>query len=173
MPKVAVSLEYDTAALEQQNAAIRESPALYRTATNLELRRVRPLILADMRLKPRHSRAIRFVWSLDAAADNRARRWWFANYVKGKPPGVYQRTGATERATKVTGSADKTNGELSIEVPERAGMFVFNIDNRQIPSHALSGHPRIQDVAEKWRPILDERLSKMWFTISDLRGGIR
>lgn len=174
--RVSRSLTYDEKALKARQDAIAASPALFRIATDLEIRRMRPLILKDMKLRPRHSKSERFVWSRDPKANQRAWAWWFMNYVRyheGENGGVYKRTGFTEKNTKIVGNANKTGGDISIEVPERAGRFVFNIGGRQIPSHGLSGHPRIDVVIAKWSPIAANRLGVAWETVADPVGQIK
>lgn len=166
--RVSRSLTYDENALKQRQAAINASPALFRIATDLEIRRMRPDILKDMKLKPRHSTAERFVWSHNKAANLRAIRYYFAVLVpKDSKGGIYQRSGETEKNTKVIGNAGKTGGDITIEAPLRAGKFALNFMSRQIPSHRRSGHPRVDEVIAKWSPISSQRLGIQWQNVAD------
>lgn len=90
---------------------------------------------------------------------------------KGSTGGRYKRTGKLEAATEVTGNFTKTDGVITIENATRGALFVFGA--RQVPGHALAGHPRLAEVADKWRVLLGAQLSEDWFTVTDITAGVR
>ena len=60
--------------LDQVNTCVRSSPRLMQTASDRQLRRVRPLILKDAKLSKRQS-PLPFIWSFDPDAQRRAAAW--------------------------------------------------------------------------------------------------
>lgn len=159
---------FDEACAAVERAASR-FPTLMQTAADREARRIRPLILKDMALKPRAEG--KFIWSTNSDAQARARAWVFANLVpRGGKGGRYSRTGALEKATKVTGNFSKTDGVLTLENQAPGSEFVFG--DQQVPGHAKAGQPRIADVAEKWQPIVSQRYEDIALTIADPFAGV-
>lgn len=82
----------------------------------------------------------RGAWSTDPAADNRARRWWFANYPAGRP-----RTGGLMRAWVFTVRGNR----LSLENTSPAGKYVLSMarqprarGGRPNPGHIRTGWPQ-------------------------------
>lgn len=159
------------AVLDNIDNAMRNAPGLMATAADRRYRKVRPLILADAKLSDRQP-PLPMIWSFNPQAQARALAWYFANKVpKGSPRGRYRRTGALDKATKVTGNFSKTGGTLTLENNAPGSQFVFGVE--QVPGHAAAGHPRFDQVAEKWQPILSEQLGEDWFTVTDEQAGVR
>lgn len=110
-----------------------------------------------------------FIWSHDQVKQDRARRWWFANYVNNpaEPKGTrnrYMRKALLDHDTRVLGVIGDESGSLTLENKNRGAWYVFGAG--QIPSHKASGHPRFSKVADKWRPILAGRTTKAWLEVS-------
>lgn len=156
--------------LDQVNTCVRSSPRLMQTASDRQLRRVRPLILKDAKLSKRQS-PLPFIWSFDPDAQRRAAAWYFANMVDDNSPGGrYKRTGKTDKATKVTGEFTETGGSVTLANERQGSEFVLGA--RQVPGHARAGHPTLMRVAEKWSPLLQERFSETWLTVADPFAGV-
>jgi hypothetical protein len=168
---VTVNIAPAIAVLERVQATYQNAPGLMATAADRRYRKVRPLILADAKTSDRRP-AHPLKWSIDPTKQKRAMRWWFANRVpKGsKGGGRYARTGALDKATKVTGSFSRSGGVITLGNKVPGSEFVFGA--KQIPSF-IGLHPRFDDVAAKWNPILSQQLSEDWYTVTDARAGVR
>lgn len=123
-------------------------------------RRVRAVMAAPEALP-----ALPFIWSIDPAAQNRARRWYFANKVpKGSKGGRYKRTGALEAANEVGFTAQDNGGVFDFQNPSNAFEYVYG--GRQVPSHYLTGWAEIDDVLGKEAAVLRNGIIDDWFTIN-------
>lgn len=95
--------------------------------------------------KPRTSSSPRFIWSRDKAAQDRARRWWFAAIARGEIPTNgqnYQRTGQLQRAWKIEVTRKGTTLTLIAANNNRGAVYVYGDYGRpQIPGHRATGWP--------------------------------
>ena len=111
-----------------------------------------------------------FIWSKVKAAQNRARRWWFAA-IAGKIPGVRIETsgGRYKRKTdKIDAGAtvDPKAGEITIEIPGGAfGDWVTG--KRQVPSHKRTPWPRIDREAEAFEEEAIDVAVDTWFEVGE------
>jgi hypothetical protein len=112
-----------------------------------------------------------FIWSFDAAAQARARRWWFAA-IAGRIPGVkiqtsggrYKRTGRGPKSIMVI--FDRKDGIIAIEVPA-SGFGLYTVGPKQVPSHARTPWPNIEKEAEKAEVQFLDNAIKVWIDVSD------
>jgi len=112
-----------------------------------------------------------FIWSFDAAAQGRARRWWFAA-IAGKIPGVtiqtsggrYRRTGKGPKGITIV--FDRPEGSISIEVKSRR-FFLYVVGPRQVPSHARTPWPNIiKEITKAEVEFLDNAI-QVWADVTD------
>jgi len=87
---------------------------------------------------PRRDKSRPFVWSFDKRKNERARRWFFANYPNG-----YTRTGALGRAWEGDVTYAKS-GEISVYVANdtRGASYVYGAEQfnyKQVPGHVTTG----------------------------------
>lgn len=125
-------------------------------------RQIQPGFLDELGYYPPRQPQLPFVWSTDPAANDRARKWYFANKVKGGAGGRYQRTGAYGRSFRVRwqdgsllvstdyAGARWVGGSLSLD-PQRAGRW-------QVPSHKRTGWPRQANTINFWFDAFREQL---------------
>lgn len=146
------------------------TPSLMKTAfervVGRSVRRVKP----EITTYPPRLPSLPFKWSNDPAADNRARRWYFANKVKGRKGGRYKRTGALGRSWQFIMETSNFAGTYRIQSLTRAAIFVQG--NRQVPSHRQTGWSRAREVVEYETARLENELIETWFTISDPFAGV-
>jgi hypothetical protein len=89
-----------------------------------------------------------FVWSTNKVANDRARKWFFANYPQG-----YTRTGEFARGWQITFNEGLNNISMSVSnsLPA-AGYIVGNVRTGagQIPGHARTGHALVYKTIDFW-----------------------
>lgn len=91
---------------------------------------------------PARNRNIRFVWSTNPEANERARKWWFANN-----DGAYVRTGKIPNAWTAETSLRNGVVTMSIQNAEEGASYVYGSDTyNQIPGHRTTGWPNAADV---------------------------
>lgn len=149
----------DTSIIQRNIEVAQRAPQRMRTLVNREIKKVRPLILKDLRVTPPQS-PLPFVWSRDPIANLRARRWYFANKVRGRAGGRYRRTGKMGKAWRVEGSFRDTGGNLIITNKARGAVFVHGY--RQVPSHTRTKWPRLTTVARRWGRRMAKRYEEIW-----------
>ncbi len=149
---------------------INKSPKLMDTALKLERRRFKGRIVDHFDPLPaRHAGT--FVWSLNKQANDRARRWWFAN--RNGPHVRRGRNGGLASQFELEMDVTHANGFFTITNNAEGVDYVFG--SRQIPSHRLTGIPRADD-AEWLTEIGDEvsaRIGVLWHTVTDFSAGVR
>jgi hypothetical protein len=156
----------DTDVLQAISEAAAKSPRLMDTALKRQLGRFKRDVLDVLRTEPSDSPDLPFVWSNDAAANARARRWYFANKVpRGSRGGRYQRTGALLNAWDV--QLDASDGDGLLLATNDADGFDFVIGNRQVPSHADTGWYNADDELLKASERATDILIELWFTVAD------
>lgn len=84
-----------------------------------------------------------FVWSLDPAANARARRWWFANFPNGR-----ERTGKLAESYQV--AITQGDGIIAISVRNTAPYHQWVKGRRQIPGHLRTGWPLDKEIMDFW-----------------------
>lgn len=123
-------------------------------------RRIRKAVAA-----PDDVPALPFIWSIDPAAQARARRWYFANKVpKGSKGGRYERTGALEKSADVQFVAVDTGGEFQLEHESGAWDYVYG--DKQVPSHYLTGWPSEDNVVNTEADILQRQIIDDWYFVN-------
>lgn len=146
---------------------INKAPALGRSALKVATNRARARIRT--RLEPPGPPALPFVWSLDPAADSRARRWYFANKVpKGSRGGRYKRTGALIEGIELT--TIQNEGTDLVEISSDAPGAPYVIGNRQVPGHEQWF--TLDDIALDESERITDELIELWFTLADPTAGI-
>lgn len=157
-----VDIQVDTDVLDAIRYTAQQSPRLMQTAYDRALRRWRPRILVDLRAAP------------TLGPDDYPRRWkserqrraYFAtNGFGGGIP--YRRTGALEKAWKITLKTQSATGVLAIENDNKAAEFVQG--DRAQPMHLDSGWPQAANVVSKYDALLTDVLIDTWYTIADGR----
>lgn len=96
----------------------------------------------DIRLRvypPKRDPRRRFIWSLDPRAEQRARRWFFANYPDG-----YTRTGVLGRAWQGDITYSTKTGDITTYVANntRGASYVYGADQfnyQQVIGHVQTG----------------------------------
>lgn len=152
------------------NEAMRRSPGFMATQLNRRLQRNRSALKAEIIVEPPLPK-LPFVWSLDPAAQARARRWYFANRVPpGSEGGRYPRTGDLLDAFDI--QLDTSEGTGIFIITNDAPGAEFVIGNRQVPSHAESGWPDIDEVALAFSERVTDDLIELWYTTLDETAGI-
>jgi hypothetical protein len=167
---ISADVSLDLTVFDQITNHVGKTPKLMDTAVKLELRRFKPRLVAKFEPLPaRH--AGKFIWSLDKQANERARRWWFANR---KGQGAYQRRGKNGGLVSqfdLQTNIASANGFITIINKAKGAKYVFG--DSQIPSHRLTGHPRLNVAAAELGVELSTRLGKLWLTVADPLAGVR
>lgn len=115
-----------------------------------------------------------FVWSKVKAAQDRARRWWFAA-IGGRIPGVRIETqgGRYKRQSDTIdagASIDESTGDAIIEIPGNTGFGLHTVGPRQVPSHKRTPWPRIDKEAEQLEDDLIGVAADTWFEVGEKVG---
>jgi hypothetical protein len=94
--------------------------------------------------------SIKFVWSLNRAANARARRWWFANLRAGNIPTDgqhYLRSGVIENSWQNEIFLDGDEVVLSFFNPADGAEYVYGSpEQTQVPGHATTGWLNYKDL---------------------------
>ena len=149
-------------------------PKLMDTAGDRQYTRVR----SEMKQDVEHDAArpqpdLPYIWSFNPQAQAAARRWYYANVVpQGSDGGRYPRSGQMQRGWSFTGKFSRGNGEISIGHRDPRHRFVHR-RNFQNPSHRRNDTITVEDLAEKYQPILSTRMAQTWLTVADPFGGVR
>lgn len=104
-----------------------------------------------------------FVWSHDPVKQGRARRWYFANKVRGNPAGRYVRTHALVNNWQVS-AGSLANGTV-ISVTNTTPGLDYVQGPLQVPSHATSGWAQYDDVLLKAEQKANDTLIDAWFNV--------
>lgn len=152
------------------SSQVSRSGDLMEKAYRREVTKVRQRI--TRRLKPPSKLPVLpFIWSRTASKDARARRWYFANKVRGRGGGRYQRTGKIAAGWKLKTDLKRAGGVITLSNSVPGVEYVMG--NRQVPSHKRTGWVNVQDASTEFSQILTDNASEIWFTIADPFGGIR
>lgn len=152
------------------NEAIVRSPGFMNVQTQRLFQRNKAAIKSELFVEPPLP-TLPFVWSLDPAANARARRWYFANRVPpGSEGGRYPRTGALLDAFDIL--LDTSESSTIFVIVNDAPGAEFVIGNRQVPSHARSGWGNLDETALRASERLTDNLIDLWYTVLDATAGI-
>lgn len=167
---IGAELDIDSDVLDAVRSTVGQSAAVMRTLQRRRVSKVKAHIKEDFKA-PESLPDLPFIWSMDAAANARARRWYFANMVdKGSAGGRYQRTGAIEAAWDIQFIEDDNGAAITIENNAPGAEFVYG--NRQVPSHYLTGWNPVSEIAARYRDELNLRLIEDWLTASSDVAGV-
>ncbi len=159
--------------LNDYQQALKNAPGIMATLTKRRTQRSTSRLLKALQVEPENLPDLPFVWSYNPEKQNRARRWYFANVVKGKGGGRYQRTHKLAKSWKILVKVDANGG--MIEAVNNAPGADYVIGDRQVPSHYLTGWPgpkEIDDILLKEAVILEDQLSSDWITANDPYAGV-
>jgi len=171
MTGIGVIVDVDTEVLEHTRSVIGTSAAVMRTETRRRVGKVKSFIRQTVKA-PDDLPDLPFIWSYDAAAQARARRWYFANKVpKGSAGGRYQRTGKLESEWDISFIEGDNGAAMLLENDAPGAEFVWG--RRQVPSHYRTGWKTIDEIVNSARDELNLGLIEDWFTASDPTAGIR
>lgn len=165
---VSYSLAYDKDILQALADDIARAP---QTMAVFASRTVPALIqkeLTPLTTEPRPP-DLPFIWSLDPIKQGRARRWYFANKVRGRSGGRYVRTHALVNNWKIT-AGSSTSG-IVLTVTNTTPGLDYVQGPRQVPSHQSSGWAQYDDVLLKAEEKANDVLIEAWFGILDTKGG--
>lgn len=147
---------------------VEKTPALMQTYVKRRVARARDRFRNTLR-KTTRLPDLPFVWSLDPAAQARARRWYFANIVKDKRRrgGRYPRTGRMARSVDLVADylASAKGAAVYIFTTDPRIEFVFGA--RQVPSHQRSGKPNIDALALQISEELTSQVIEDWYEVSN------
>jgi len=165
------SISFDGAFINNINKQVKDLPKAYKA--EFKKRSRNPIRNLSRRIKrtPARFPTHPFVWSFDAAAQGRARRWWFAA-IAGKIQGVkiqtsggrYKRTGKGPKGITVV--FDRPDGAISIEVKSKR-FFLYVVWPRQVPSHARTPWPNIEKEITKAEVEFLDNAIQVWADITD------
>jgi hypothetical protein len=159
---VSFTLTYDKDVLDALKADIARAPktiAIFaeKTLPTLIRKDLTPLVT-----EPRNP-DLPFVWSNDPVKQARARRWYFANKVKGRGGGRYVRTHALVNNWRVTAGGSATGSIVTVSNDTPGLEYVQG--NRQVPSHKDSGWAQYDDVLLKAEKKANDLLIEAWFNV--------
>jgi hypothetical protein len=97
---------------------------------------------------PRRRQGTAFVWSFDPAANARARRWFFANYPKGRA-----RTGRLAASWRSGATYNSKDGTFTVSVGNSAPYASYVVGSeasgfQQVPGHVTTGWVNFGDVGQ-------------------------
>jgi hypothetical protein len=97
-----ISVNIDTSevdkSLSMYQEAIQKAPGIMATLTRRRVQRSTSRILQKLTVEPESTPDHPFIWSYNPEAQARARRWYFANIVRGNVGGRYSRSHKTAKA---------------------------------------------------------------------------
>jgi hypothetical protein len=146
------------------------TPALMKTAFERTVKRSIRRVKPEITTYPARLPSLPFKWSNDPAADARARRWYFANKVKGRKGGRYKRTGGLAKSWQFVLETTNFAGAYRIQNMYRGAVFVQGF--RQVPSHRQTGWSVVREVVDREMARLENELIESWFTVSDPFAGV-
>ena len=113
----------------------------------------------------------KFVWSRKSAANERARRWWFANVNSGEidtDGSHYRRTGKMQKQWRVYGKVRTNSAELEVINRNPGAKYVYgNAERPQIPGHRDTGWPSINRLLAGASRRIDNRVGKIFDDMAD------
>lgn len=160
---VSFTLKYDSDVLEAIREDLANAPKTIQTFAEKTLP---DLIRADLKpltTEPRQP-DLPFIWSLDPVKQARARRWYFANKVKGKARGGrYSRTHALVNNWHVTTGSLRDGSFVSVTNDTPGLDYVQG--PFQVPSHKDSGWAQYDDILLKTEEKANDLLIEAWFDV--------
>jgi hypothetical protein len=120
-------------------------------------------------------------WSVDAAAHERARRWWFAAVDRGEVATDgrhYKRSGKMERGWFLEVSRDGADTRLDVGNREPGAIHVYGSLNMrsqgeaerwQIPGHRKTRWPVMRETVIFWMDVFRERLVETFHDLAEVR----
>lgn len=163
---ISAGLFVDDDVLSILKSKVTRSPGLFRESLIRQIRGLESEIRRELaESEPTNLPTLPFVWSTDPAKQARARRWYFANKVKGNAGGRYKRTGQLLRAYQVVSNINKVDGLIQIANPAKGAEYV--IGNQQVPSHTDTGWPQIDDIALRYSEVINDNIINLWLFITD------
>lgn len=153
---------YDKDVLDAVRASIANAPKTIQTYAEKTLPDVLQKDLAPLKTEPREP-TLPFVWSNDPAKNARARRWYFANKVRGNRGGRYVRTHALVNNWKVT-TGSLANGSVITVSNDTPGLDYVQ-GPRQVPSHHDSGWAQYDDVLLTMQEKANDLLIDAWYGV--------
>lgn len=129
---------------------------------------------ARIKRPPSRQPAPNFVWSFDAAAQKRAKGWWFAA-IAGKIPGVqidtdgehYRRSGAL--LANISVHLDRPVGTITVTGVD-SDAFDHTVGDKQVPSHERTGWKNIPEELEKTTVQFIDKGIEVWGDLTDRIG---
>lgn len=164
---VSFTLTYDEDILEAIRADIEAAPKTIQIFAEKTIPKLLEKELKPLTTEPRQP-DLPFVWSTDPVKQGRARRWYFANKVRGNRGGRHVRTHELVRKWKVAVGAFR-NGTI-ISVSNDMPGLDFVQGPRQVPSHRDSGWAQYDDILLKAEEKANDTLIEGWFDILDQKG---
>ena len=159
---VSYTLTYDKDILDFIAQDIARAPQTIAVFAEKSLPNLLEKDLAPLKTEPRLP-TLPFIWSNDPVKQNRARRWYFANKVKGRVGGRHIRTHALIRKWKVV--AGSLSGGSVITVSNDMPGLDYVQGPLQVPSHRDSGWVQYDDVLLKVEKKANDSLIDAWFDI--------
>lgn len=169
---ISTSLDFDSDVIEGIQQALGKFPSLMGTALKRQEGRLsqnlRKRFVAAVPGPPRYP----FVWSLNHAANMRARRWYFANRVpKGSRGGTYQRTGKLVKSYEVTIKLSDLENNIMVSNPSRGELYTLG--ERQIYGHQRTGWPKRDDIIADFAVDAQNIVVETWYTVVDEFAGAK
>ena len=114
---------------------------------------------------------VKFVWSLNRAADERARRWWFRAVREGLVPTDgehYRRSGTIPASWIITVSRDTNPITVIAQNPAEGSEFVYGSETqRQVPGHATTGWPSAKKELADLEIWMEEKIVRLLPKVAD------
>lgn len=156
---VSYTLTYDKDIVDLVASQVKEAPSALRAYAEKVVPRLIRRILTPLYTEPR-TPTLPFVWSYDPVKQARARRWYFANKVKGNRGGRYVRTHALVNNWKVVGAASKDGAILTVSNDTPGLDYVQG--PRQVPSHHDSGWAQYDEILLKAEVEASDLVADFW-----------
>lgn len=162
MVNFAISFDKDVLELVQRDIA--KAPETIRVFAEKSIPALMEKELAPIKTEPR-TPDLPFIWSYDPVKQGRARRWYFANKVRGKTGGRYVRTHALVNNWKTNVGSLRTGVIVTVTNDTPGLEYVQGV--RQVPSHRDSGWQRYEDTLLKAEKKANDLLIDAWFDVLD------
>jgi hypothetical protein len=164
---VSFTLTYDKDVIDALRAKVANAPrslAIFaeKTVPALIRKELTPLVT-----EPR-APSLPFVWSNDPVKNAKARRWYFANKVKGKGGGRYVRTHGLVNNWKVEAAATGSGAILTVSNSTPGLDYVQG--PKQVPSHHDSGWAQYDDVLLKAEQKANDIVIDYWLNAVVVKG---
>jgi hypothetical protein len=169
-------MEVDAEALLMVKDTARTAPGQMKTFFERRVRRTRDLFRKEIRA-PMPLPPLPFVWSLDPAANARARAYYFAVIVPKNSHrgggGRYPRTGELVKSVDIKAEFLAAYAAAQVAIYTRNPKIEFVFGNRQVPGHKAGGKPNLDEMAERYGKLLFTGVREDWLTVTDPFAGVR